>query len=54
MPDEDGEIDLSDYKEASLSDLTVEELKDLAQEKGIKKVDSMNKEELIKALGEDE
>ena len=54
MPDEDGEIDLSDYKEASLSDLTVEELKDLAQEKGIKKVDSMNKEELIKALEEDE
>ena len=28
MPDEDGEIDLSEYKDASLSDLTVEELKD--------------------------
>ena len=54
MPDEDGEIDLSDYKEASLSDLTVEELKDLAKEKGIKNISKMNKEELIKALEDNE
>ena len=54
MPDEDGEIDLSDYKEASLNDLTVEELKDLAKEKGIKNISKMNKDELIKVLEDNE
>ena len=50
MPDEDNEVDNSDFKEASLSDLTVAELKDLAKEKGIKNYSKMNKEELIKEL----
>ena len=54
MPDEDGEVDLSDYKEASLEDLTLEELKDLAKEKGIKGISKMNKEELIKELEDNE
>ena len=54
MPDEDGEVDLTNYKEASLSDLTVEELKDLAKEKNIKNVSKMKKEELIKSLEDNE
>ena len=53
MPDEDGEIDLSEYKEASLKDLTVEELKDLAKEKGIKGTSKMSKDELLKSLDGD-
>ena len=54
MPDEDGEIDQTDYKEATLSDLTVEELKDLAKEKNIKNVSKMKKDELIKLLEDNE
>jgi cell division protease FtsH len=54
MPDEDGEIDLSDYKEASLNDLTVEELRDLAREKGIKNISKMKREDLIKSLEDNE
>ena len=50
MPDEDGETDLSEYKEASLSDLSLEDLKDIAREKGIKKVSKMTKEEIIKEI----
>ncbi|MDO4963078.1 MAG: ATP-dependent zinc metalloprotease FtsH [bacterium] len=50
MPDEDGEIDLSDYKEASYKDLTVDELKELAAERGIKNTSKMKKDELIKLL----
>ncbi len=50
MPDEDSEIDASDFKEADLSDLTLEELKDLAKEKKIKGYTKMTKEELIKEL----
>lgn len=50
MPDEDGEIDASDFKEASLDDLTLDELKDLARDKKIKGFSKMNKEELIKEL----
>jgi len=50
MPDDDGETDLSDYKEASLKDLTVEELRDIAKEKGIKNTSKMNKDELLKDL----
>ncbi len=52
LPDEDGEIDASDFKEASLEDLTVDELKDLAKEKNIKGYSKMNKEELIDSLNE--
>ena len=54
MPDEDGEIDASDFKEASLNDLTVEELKALAREKGIKGVSKLSKQELIDKLNEEE
>jgi len=54
MPDEDGEVDLTNYKEATLSDLTVEELKDLAKEKNIKNVSKMKKDELIKSLEDNE
>ena len=54
MPDEDGEIDLSEYKDASLADLTLDELKDLAKEKGIKGISKMNKDELIKSLEDNE
>ena len=54
MPDEDEEIDKSDFKELSLSDLTLDDLKDLAREKGLKGYSKMNKEELLKALDEKE
>ena len=54
MPDEDDEIDKSDFKELSLSDLTLDDLKDLAREKGLKGYSKMNKEELLKALDEKE
>ena len=50
MPDEDGEVDKSDFEEASLKDLSLNELKELAKEKGIKGYSKMNKEELIKEL----
>ncbi len=54
LPQEDEEKDLSDFKEASLEDLTVRELKDLASEKGIKGYAKMTKEELLDKLKEDE
>ena len=54
MPDEDGEIDASDFKEASLNDLTLDELKQLAREKGIKGVSKLNKQQLIDKLNEEE
>ena len=50
MPEDDGEIDSSGFDEASLSDLSLSELKDLAREKGIKGYSKMNKDELIKEL----
>ena len=50
LPDEDDEKDFSEFKTASLEDLTLTELKDLAKEKGIKGYSKMNKEELIKEL----
>lgn len=54
LPDEDDEVDKSDFKEASLNDLTTEELIELAREKGIKGTSKMSKEELIKKLEEKE
>ena len=50
MPDEDNEIDASDFKVASLSDLTLQELKELAKENKIKGYSKMSKEEIIKEL----
>ena len=47
MPDEDDEKDYSEFKTASLNDLTLSELKDLAKEKGIKGYSKMTKEELL-------
>lgn len=52
MPDEDGEIDKSDFKEVSLQDLTVNELKDIAKEKGITFSSKITKDELIHLLEE--
>ena len=52
MPDEDGEVDLTDYKEASLNDLSLEELKELAKEKNIKNISKKTKGELIEELEE--
>ena len=54
LPDEDDEVDKSDFKEASLNDLTTEELIELAREKGIKGTSKLSKEELIKKLEERE
>ena len=54
LPDEDDEVDKSDFKEASLDDLTTEELIELAREKGIKGTSKLSKEELIKKLEEKE
>ena len=54
MPDDDDEVDKSDFKELSLADLTVEDLKDLAREKGIKGYSKMNKEELLNNLNDNE
>ena len=50
MPNLDEEIDESSFKEASLKDLTISELKELAREKGIKGYSKMSKEELIGEL----
>ncbi len=50
LPDEDGEIDNSDFKQASYNDLTLDELKEIAKEKGIKNISKMTKEELIDQL----
>ena len=50
LPDEDGEIDASDFEELSYEDLKLSELKELAKEKNIKNYSTMTKEEIIKAL----
>ena len=54
LPDEDSEIGYTDFKEASLDDLTLEELKDLAKEKNIKGYSKMNKKELLDILKDSE
>lgn len=50
LPDDDLETDQSDFKEASLDDLSVTELRELAKEKGISGYSKMNKEELKQKL----
>lgn len=50
LPDEDGEIDMSDFKELSYDDMTLEELKDLASENNIENYEDLSKEELINKL----
>ena len=52
MPDEDNEIDESEFKDISLQDLNMEELKDVAREKGIKGVSKMTREEIEKKINE--
>ncbi len=52
LPDEDGEVDASDIEELSYKDMTLEELKEVAKEKGIKNYSKMTKAELIKELEE--
>ena len=53
LPDQDGEIDMSDFEELSYNDMSLSELKELAKEKGIKGYSSMNKQELIDSLNEE-
>ena len=50
LPDEDDEIDMSDFKEVSYKDMNLNELRELAKEKGIKGYSKMTKEELIDQL----
>ncbi len=50
MPDEDGEVDTSDFDELSYNDLTLEELREVAKEKRLKGSSKMTKEEIIDSL----
>ena len=52
LPDEDGEIDSSDFEELSYEDMSIDELKEIAKEKNIKNYEDMTKEELIDALSD--
>ncbi len=54
MPDDDTEVDKSDFKEASLDDLTTEELRELAKDKKIKGYAKMEREELLEVLKQEE
>ena len=47
MPDEDDAISTSDFKEASLNDLSVEELRQMAKDNGLVNADELDKEDLI-------
>ena len=53
MPDEDREVDYSDFEELSYDDLSLKELKEIAKERGIKGYTKMTKEELVDILKED-
>ena len=53
MPDEDGEVDLSNEK-INYEKMSLSELKDIAKEKKIKNISKLNKEELIKELEDTE
>ena len=50
MPDDDGEVDSSDFDELSYNDLSLEELLEIAKEKKIKGASKMTKEEIIDVL----
>lgn len=50
MPDDDKEIDESEFKEASLNDLSLKELQEIAKEKGLEDIDNLTKEELAEKL----
>lgn len=54
MPDEDNEVDKSDFKEASLEDLSLEDLREVAKDKKIKGYTKMEKEELLDELNKKE
>ena len=50
MPDDDKEVDESDFKEASLKDLSLKELQEIAHEKDLEDVENLSKEELVEKL----
>ena len=52
LPDEDNEVDASDFEELSINDLDLKELREFALEKGIENANELDKEELIKLLSE--
>ena len=52
LPDEDKEVDASDFEELSINDLDLDELREFALEKGIENANELEKEELIKLLSE--
>ena len=52
MPDDDGEIDESEFKDVDYADLSLDVLKDIAKEKGIKGTSKMTKKELLDSLNE--
>ena len=54
MPDEDNEVDKSDFKEASFADLSLDDLREVAKDKKIKGYSKMEKEELLEELQEKE
>ena len=54
LPDEDGEVDMSDFESLSYNDMTVEELKEIAKERRIKGYSTMNKKELVDTLNQNE
>ncbi len=50
MPDDDKEVDESDFKEASLKDLSLKEFQEIAHEKDLEDVENLSKEELVEKL----
>ncbi|MBR1718474.1 MAG: ATP-dependent zinc metalloprotease FtsH [Bacilli bacterium] len=52
LPEEDKEVDVSDFEELSINDLDIKELREFALEKGIENANELDKEELIKLLSE--
>ena len=54
MPDEDNEVDKSDFKEASFADLSLDDLREVEKKKKIKGYSKMEKEELLEELQEKE